>query len=215
MKYAELVGPKSVKGSIRSWTNYGALDAEGCLLDAQAYLFNRIRTRQMRKSYDFTQTLNEDSHALPSDYLDPIRLDYRDGLGRVHLTDADTLMATRPYNSDGTLQSGTPFTYAVFDDAMQWEFKVNQARPCKLLYFAQPALLSASNQTNWLTDRYPHVLRAACMMQAENMRQNTDEFTRWARQLEAHVMQLNITDDLSLRGGEFATSPGMDRRYYV
>src|SRR4051794_38180137 len=125
MTFPILAGPKSQPGSLRSWLNYQLLDAEGCLLDAQAWIVNAggMRCREMRASAQPTMTSGVESTVLPSGFLDPISLVYRDGNGELENRDESWINENRIYDASGVLSSERPCAYGIFNEAFQWDAK--------------------------------------------------------------------------------------------
>jgi hypothetical protein len=196
MDYGRLTSSKAQKGSIANWLNYNEIDAEGILRDAQTHIFSHLRVREMRSSAPVTIALAASTASLPTGFLDPIYLGYLTGEGEIELREPKQIESNRPYDDAGTLQSGTPCEYAVFDELLQFDVKSDAARSARMLYYKQPTFLAPDNATNFLTTRHSHLLRAALMMQGENFRQNTTEFQRWAAQVTAHIDRINVADDL-------------------
>ena len=46
-------------------------------------------------------------------------------------------------------------------------------------YYAQPAVLSPANPTNWVISNYPIALHSACMLEAAKFLENDDMISRW------------------------------------
>jgi hypothetical protein len=114
-------------------------------------------------------------------------------------------MARRFYTS-GVLQSGQPSIFAIFDEKMQFDFKFDTATTLYLPYFKQPALLAAtSNETNFLTTRYPHVLRQACIVRAHAFMKNWTAYNTELPILSALIDTVSSRDDLSRSGADIDT----------
>lgn len=200
--YTTLTGDKSVAGSIKSWVNYTRLDLESIIEDAQTTIYQTLRVREMKSSETLSVTSGVDFIAHPEDLLAPIKLK--------NVTD-DTELRTRVWDdlewmrswTNGVLDSGDPCFYAVSDDAFQFECKTQSAFTLRLAYYKTPALLSSTNDTNFLTRRYPHVLRAACLAQAAIQYHDDSAYANHMQRLSALILGVNSQDDLDDHYGQF------------
>jgi hypothetical protein len=50
VNYSTLVADKTVAGSIKRWVNYGQIDSETVLTEAQALIYSMLRAREMRQA---------------------------------------------------------------------------------------------------------------------------------------------------------------------
>ena len=203
--YGTLTGPKTVPGSIRSWVNYELIDVEGVLLDAQAYICGGLRTREMRASATVTIAEDAVSAALPDGFLDPIKLILPDG-SAIGPRDEGELLTLQQRQEDGTLYPGRPAVYAIWDEALQFDVAAEQAFACQFLFFKRPALLSRTAQTNFLTTRYPNLLRAACLMHAADNMHDEAEYARWKARADELIGRANVETDLARRGADYGVS---------
>lgn len=105
-----------------------------------------------------------------------------------------------------------PGIWSIFDEAIQFDGAFNQAVQCRLPYFRSPPLLSTTNPTNFLTSRFPSLVRTAtCAAAAAYMKDDTEE-QKWLQKLSLLVDATNVESDLSYRGAEFGTdTPGAGR----
>lgn len=201
MNYASLVAGKETSGSIKRWINHSDLDSETILEEAQALIFQTLRIREMRSESDLSLIIGDRSKVLPSGFQDPIALFDITNNTRLRLRTEIDLQKRRYYES-GTLVSGTPMNFAIFGEALQFEYRYDAAATLKLIFFKRPDALSADNVTNWLTDRYPHLLRSACMAQAFAFRNNDERQSAELAKLAAYIAKTNAESDNSYRGLE-------------
>lgn len=136
------------------------------MAEAEALIYERLRVREMMGiDDDFTFLINTSDTALPADFLDPLSFrpyTWVDPLPYVH---EDSLYAYRDAN--GELQSGTPCRWTIMGVRAYVDVSCLAAFPGVLSYYARPAALAATtNETNFLTVRYPSLLRYACMVKA-------------------------------------------------
>jgi hypothetical protein len=103
------------------------------------------------------------------------------------------------------LVSGQPNWYAIWDEAIHFDQAFFQQSLCKLGYYKSPPLLSSSNLTNFLTNRYPQLLRTACMAAAADFMKDDVEYQKSMARLQALVERVNIENEMYLRGMELDT----------
>jgi hypothetical protein len=108
------------------------------------------------------------------------------------------------YICDNLVQ-GMPMYWGVWDETIFFDVAFSQQTNCNLQYYKSLPLLSATNATNFLTNRYPHLLRKACTAQAWDFLRNDTEYQKDVAALTALVEQTNAEGDLLYRGAEFDT----------
>lgn len=202
MDWTTLTGAKTAAGSLRRAINYAELDSDAVLEDAQGLLFQTLRVREMRASSTLTLNVGDSLKALPAGFLDPIG----------YITDTDNnrytqrtqgyIIGERAYDSNRVLVSGQPTCFAIFDEALQFDVSFDTGRVLNLLYYKTPALLSASNTTNFLTTRWPHLLRTACLVGAHEFKKDWDAANTYRQRLDALIQVTNMESDLSYRGAD-------------
>jgi hypothetical protein len=211
--YSTLIGTKATPGSIKDWVSSNRPDAPSVLTEAQAVLFSgsfrggilqAMRVREMRKTAPLSLTLGASSVALPTRFLDPIKLRNLTLDTRLLQRSEDWIEDMRSYES-AVLVSGAPAYYAIYDEAFQFEVKADAAYTLRLLYYEKPAPLSVSNETNWLTDRYPHLLRAACEAVAFDYLHDDQNMARALGKLSELLIAIPAENELSRRGTEYET----------
>jgi hypothetical protein len=199
MSFTSLTASKTTAGSIKRWVNHSELDSEQILEEAQALLAQTLRVREMRAEFSaLSMSVGDSYKALPTGFLDPIGLWDITNNFKLTLRTEETLQGYRTYTS-GTLDSGTPYNYAIFDERLQFEYKYDAIATLKLIGFKKPTLLAADNLTNFLTDRYPHLLRCACVAQAYEFRNEDERAQRELTKLAALIAKTNAESDLSYR----------------
>jgi hypothetical protein len=203
MNYTTLTASKSTAGSIRYWINHAEIDVDQILEDAQALLWQTLRTREMRSAFaDLSMSVGDSTKALPTGFLDPIGLwDITNNMRFGGPKTEEQLQNRRTYTS-AVLDSGTPGYYAIFDELLQFDSKFSAATTLKLIGFKSLTLLSSGNTTNFLTNRYPHILRTACMAMAHNFRNNDEREQKEMTKLAAYIAKANAESELSYRGLE-------------
>lgn len=103
------------------------------------------------------------------------------------------------------LVSGWATRWSIYDEKLKLDSALDTAAQFKLLYFRSPLPLSATNLSNWLTDRYPTLMREACMAMAANYMKDNTEYQKHLGALQALIGAAAAADDLTYRGAEFGT----------
>lgn len=103
------------------------------------------------------------------------------------------------------LISSSPTRWGVWDEMMKFDAAFDQPAVCKLLYFRQPKLLAADNQSNFLTNRYPNIIRVACLAAAAQYMKDDEEFNKNVQALTNLIGSIAAADDMSYRGATFGT----------
>lgn len=202
LSFSTLTADKTTSGSIRRWVNYAPLDAEYVLEEAQTLLFQSLRVREMRTEFtDLSMVQGDFKKALPAGFLDIVKLYDKTNNIRLSLRDEEWLVDHRYYDS-GTINQSTPSRFAIYDESFQFECAYDAAATLNLVGFKQPDLLSNNNQTNFLTTRYPQLLRVACLAQAYDFLNNDARQQANLSILAALIDKTNAESDLSYRGVE-------------
>lgn len=202
MDYTSLVADENTTGSIKRAINWSRVDSVGILDEAQKWIYARLRVREMQSRADVTIGLNATSATLPTGYLDPIKLGIPGFISRIRNTDLDRFDALLPWNNDGTLQQACPTRFCVFDEVFNFNSRSDLAYTAKCLYFKQPTVLSGGNPTNFLTNRYPTLLRRACLMFAAEERKDRQIWTESEDRALALIADAKAEADMQFRGME-------------
>jgi hypothetical protein len=194
--YATLTADKSTGGSIKSWMNYSKIDPGSILEEAQTMIYERLRVREMATADTFPVRVGDDAIDVPDNFLAQImlkditndcELDYRDQ------TDLERMRTW----TDGALDEGDPAYFAVFDEMFQFNAKTRTAWTLRASFYQQPDLLSSSRRTNFLTKKYPHMLRMACLATGARFNDDDEKFAREQRLLFAAIDSVNVEDEMS------------------
>ena len=202
MDYSTLVADVSTPGSIKSLINYSRIDSEGILEDAQAWVYSKLRVRQMKASANVTISSGASTASFPTGYLDPIQFSIPGVIGRIQLKDEEWFRSHLGWDEDAVLPEGPPSYWCDFDDTIQLSTKADQAYTAKMVYFKKPTALSGGNETNWLTTRYPHLLRRVCLMYAAENRKEYDMMDRAEIRALQIIDEIKVESDLAMRGLE-------------
>jgi hypothetical protein len=206
MDYTSLVGTKAIPGSIALWVNATDLDTLTILTEAQALIYQTLRVREMIVSdAAIAVAAGDASEPLPSGFLDPINM--RDiYLARMKLKDLSSVKARRGYTSGTTtLIQGLPRWFALTGTTVEFDCAADASAAGTYLmdYFGTPAALSAINPTNFLTVRYPTLLRKACLWAAADFKKDRQGVQQYSAEVLALAQNIMGNDDLAFRGGEY------------
>jgi hypothetical protein len=213
MSYATLAGAKSAAGSIRNWINKGDVDPDTILEDAQTTIYLRLRHWRMKTEATGTMSIGTDSITLPTDFIEERSGIWITGVYRQKLlkADEDKIQSMYDYDSTGARITGQPNWFYISGSSAKFDYVPDQAYPYLLPYYAQPALLSNSNQTNFLTTFAPRLLRSACMLAAcewvKEVGQGQFDRTYWQQQVDGLLGAFQGASDLATHardtGAEF------------
>lgn len=103
------------------------------------------------------------------------------------------------------LNQGMPVIFGIWNETIYFDTAMAQTSLCKLQYYQSLALLSATNPTNFLTNRYPHLMRTACMAAAADFMKDDTEYAKLTQRLGNQIQQVNAENDMAYRGLELDT----------
>lgn len=203
--YSTLVGDKSTSGSIRDWANNDRIPSEQVLKEAQAAIYARLRVREMRAIGIGTMGTNTEVMALAQDYRA-----FRGGKMWITGTSKSSLTlrleheveAARSYDETGALESVRPEIFAIVGTEAHFPCIPDAAYVVRYPYFRTPAALGTQTETNFLTEKYPTILRAMCLSYANEYLKNAEERDRWLKVAMALIQDANAESDLSFGGLE-------------
>lgn len=98
--------------------------------------------------------------------------------------------------------TGIPSWWGIWDEQIKFDVAFAQASLCKLQYYQSLPLLSTTNTTNFLTNRYPQLIRVATNAAAADFMKDDSEYQKAMTRLSAIVQGINVENDGQLRGIE-------------
>lgn len=197
MNYSTLVGSKDTEGSIKYFVRHSEVPSDFVLESAQDAIYQILRVREMMTRTTGTIATDASTITLPTDILEPVAI-WRTGSykGPIDILDQDHFESRVGEDENGDLNSGTP-RFCTFDGTTLYlDAKADQSYPYRIWYMAKPALLSASNETNFLCTRYRNILEAMVKRYAYSHREND---TKAASELEsgmAYIYKANEEFDM-------------------
>ena len=97
---------------------------------------------------------------------------------------------------------GTPLYFGIWDERIHFDQAAFQVTLCRLQFYQRPTLLSSTNNTNFLTDRYPKLLRIACLAAAAEFMKDDTEYQKYLTRLSSAVEAISNENDMHERGME-------------
>lgn len=107
--------------------------------------------------------------------------------------------------SANRLVTGSPNCWSVWKEQLKLDMASDVTFVGKLLYYRQPKLLSDTNLTNFITTRYPKLLRVACLAAAAEYMKDDGEYQKQLAALNNIIQTTAAFDDLSYRGASIGT----------
>ena len=199
INHTTLTGTKSTTGSIANWVNRSDLPTDNILLEAEAWIYEELRVREMiTRASAFTFALGDDTEELPSSFLDPIKFTpYTWGAPLLYVDEASF---QAPTDENGALYSGIPSCWTIEGEIAYVNCLPSEAFAGVLVYYKQPDPLSVSNETNFITTRYPSLLRYACMMKAYEHMKDMTAAASYLQLSEKARQKASASNELSRRG---------------
>lgn len=200
INWTTLTGLKTVSGSIPNFVNRSDLPVTNILLEAEAFIYQRLRVREMVTDATFTFDDNTSSEALPAAFLDPIQYVPWEWGSPLPFVSPEGFFP--PRDTDGAIEDGTPSCWTIIGVTAYIDATIDDSDNYsgRLMYYAQPEALSASNETNFLTSRYPTLLRQACMYKAYEFMKDGQRAQEYMQQAEIALAEAMRTNEMWRRG---------------
>jgi len=202
MDYTSLIAPKGTPGSIANWINFSdtLLPLSDVLHEAQALIYDTLRVRYMRSIVDVAIASGDAEADLPTGTLEVLalwddvneKLEARDPAGLQSLRAIDT--GTNDYSQS------RPGYFSVYDEKLQFDVAADQAYTFRAMVYALPPFLGETNLTNFLTTRWPTLLRTACLAIAADWTNDDARYQRFVSRLQPLIEQASVSDDMLLHG---------------
>lgn len=209
MTYSDLIAGKTNSQSIQAWVNNTTIPSTVILEDAEAYIYRSLRAVEMRQPGAVAAIpAYAETFPLPARTIQiepPIFIyglttgDY--GMkGRIVQVDPAELQANSHYGTDGAIESGLPNRYALIGTATaQLNRGWDGTYALRFHYWQRPSALGTDNETNFVTSRFPRMLRSACLAFANEWMKDAGEKDRWLAVCDAEIARANIEAEAILR----------------
>lgn len=163
--------------------------------------------------------LTQGSTFFPADTTDVGGISLNNAFPVVAIVDADnfTIDVSNPATSAATgggasatyeassLIQASPSRWTIWDEAVKFDTAFDTQTTFKQLYYRAPVLLSTANPSNWLTNRYPMLMRKACMASAADYMKDDTEHAKHIDSLNNLIASTASENDMGYRGMEFGT----------
>ncbi len=100
------------------------------------------------------------------------------------------------------LIAGTPNWWSIWDERIRFDVAFAQAALGRMQYYQSLPLLSSTNLTNFLTNRYPQLIRSATNCAAADFMKDDNEYQKHLTKLTALIERIGVENDGQLRGLE-------------
>jgi hypothetical protein len=137
------------------------------------------------------------------------------------LIDTVDTVAVTAANGGGTptytannLTASSPSRWSVWDEQVQFDTAHDTAKAYKQLYYRAPALLSASNQSNFLTARYPKLIRLATQAAAADFMKDDGEYSKSFGALTSLIQSIAVEQDFLYRGADIGVDTPSEADHY-
>ena len=196
--YSTLVAGKATLGSIANWVNRSDLPVAEILTEAQALIYETLRVREMIVFDDITAVSGQTGVALPSDFLDIVKFTPYGWTDPMFHEQHERFVQQK--DSDGNTQEGTPSCYTIMGTAMHFDTELTENMAGMIVYYGRPTAMSASNETPFLTVRYPTLLRHACMSFAFEHMKKPNDALYYRKLVVQEAAEASDSNDLYRRG---------------
>jgi|TARA_B100000929_G_scaffold266629_1_gene234405 hypothetical protein len=208
MNYHQLTADKATEGSVRNYVNQNVPVAI-LIRQAESYLFRRLRVRDQLTTVSGTIASGDSTVTLPTDYLAAKQIKLT-GPNNSVLTRKlpEALQASITYSSGSTRTTGVPTSYYTDGSNIVFDLVTNAAYTYEMIYFNEPAPLTSSNATNFLTQRYPRMLLAATCAFANEYLKDDAEKQYWMAIAMGEIDQAMRESDFERQGTLLTVATG-------
>ena len=164
---------------------------------AQARFNRELRTwKQETRS---TATLDAQYSALPSDFLQPIRLQILDSqTGEISPTSTAQMIQLR---GDNFNEAGRPVHYAITAQGLELFPTPDDDYSASLVYYAKIPVLSADGDTNWLLDDAPDAYLYGALVHTAPYLKDDARIAVWEGLHASALESLRVQSDDAKYGG--------------
>lgn len=211
MDWVTLTSSSQTAGSVANWMNNSTITigaggvADLILQEAQDWIYRGLRHwRMLTPPLAGTFTVGDDYLSLPSDILEPDTLVIT-GTQQARLMQKpmQDVIAAWAYDGNGNRIEQQPTIYYFDQAALRFDSPADQAYPYALIYYQQPATLSGSNTTNFLTQYCQRLVRCACMAMAAEWSKDSGvgnyDRTYWDQAAQAELNRVQAESDRARR----------------
>ena len=214
MDYDMLIGSTTTVGAVARWINSSQVqgDVPEIIVEAESWIYRRLRHwRMLTDPINGTIATGDDFVTSPTDLLEPFLLWTT---GRFYqiipMKPVQEVISNWQYTGNGSVRvQQQPMMYYQAETTLRFDSPANLDYDYNLVYFKQPEGLGPSNQTNFLTNIYPRLMRCALMAAASEFikdnGQGAFDRTYWDQLAEVEIDKAQEESDRAKR----ATVAGM------
>lgn len=220
-----LTGAKATAYSIANLLNNSTITtgslgvADAIQQEAFDMIWRRLRHwRMIPAPVTGTLTIGNDFLTPPADMLEPYFLCVTGtNFQEIVQKTPNDIISSWQFDSSGNRVQQQPMVYYFDQAALRFDSPADQAYPYALVYYQQPAELSATNLTNFVTQFCARLLKAAIMVAgvewAKESGQGQFDRTYWEQAFENELQRVQAESDRSKRaivvGAEFVGGGGI------
>ena len=147
----DLIGDRDQDGSIKNWCNNSSVPAATVLTEAEAWIYQRVRCRQMLATATGTLASGTDTITLPTRYRQPYFLFFA-GTSTVgkHIPShkpLDFVKSKWSYDGAGVRSTGRPQFWSTDAANIQFEVNADQAYSYDFTHYEALAALSSTTRS--------------------------------------------------------------------
>jgi hypothetical protein len=202
MSFTTLTGSKTTEGSIKYLVNNSAIPSATILENAQGLIYSLLRVREMLGRVEDTFALSSVSDTLPDRFQEAKSItllgDYGAYKKELKIFPPDDYERKLTYDSavqTPTRPTQTPSFCTIDATNILLDAKCDVAYFYVMWCYRYGAPLSTTVETNFLTNRYPHLLTAAVRHYAFDCRQHDELAEKELKKLASYIQQINIEHD--------------------
>lgn len=196
VNYTTLVADRATDGSIKNWINYARLPSTTILTEAEAWIYQRLRAMDMLTlNKTVAIASGDDTVSFPTNYRYSLILSIPGYINRIRLREPGEFYSSLGLDTSGLKPSDVPTEMCEMGGVMQLNTRANQAYTAHWAYYAALTALSGANETNFLTDKYPTLLRHVCMMFAYEFRKDKEREAMYAAKAMKAIDDANVHED--------------------
>lgn len=206
MDYNSLIAGKTTSGSIKRWVNNDAVDSAVVVEEAQSWILERLRVREMlTSSTSLTMVVGTPTVTPPSNCISPLywQITGPNAYGAIEKRDAVHVESNIVFTSTASRTNARPTMFYYDGSVFQLDSPPDTAYTSRLLYYAKAATLvtTGTGTTNILTANYPRIMRQACMAMANEFLKDKAEKEYWLSLAADGISQANAQAEMNLEMG--------------
>lgn len=199
MDWTTLTGARNANGSIKNWGKHALIDAESVLTEAQAWIYQHLRTREMMVvDAEVSISDSDDSFTLPAGFQEIVSVQLHGD--RAPLVYKQEHLLDRSRDESGFMVTRPIRAFTILGNLMLFDCESDDGRTGVMTYFGTPAPLTEGNPTNFLCTKYPSLLRTVCTAYAYEDRENWSSAERMFKRAIGEVETANFNAEGYRRG---------------